>query len=61
MEFLTGSLVARNLLPETIPDLRLVVQDEWAAVPQQLIDNLIVDRARRCENCIEARGDNIPY
>ncbi|GFU55703.1 transposable element Tcb2 transposase [Trichonephila clavipes] len=31
-------LAARTLPPVTIPELRLALQDEWATMPQQLID-----------------------
>ncbi|GFX12788.1 transposable element Tcb1 transposase [Trichonephila clavipes] len=34
----------------TLPsELRLALQDEWAAMPQQLIDTLILSMGRRCE------------
>ncbi|GFW22311.1 transposable element Tcb2 transposase [Trichonephila clavipes] len=42
-------------------ELRLALQDEWAAMPQQLIDTLILSMGRRCETCLEVRGDHIPY
>ncbi|GFW11181.1 transposable element Tcb2 transposase [Trichonephila clavipes] len=45
----------------TIRDLRLALQDEWAAMPQQLIDTLILSMGRRCETCLAVRGDHIPY
>ncbi|GFU39385.1 transposable element Tcb2 transposase [Trichonephila clavipes] len=35
-------LVARTLPPVTIREVLLVLQDEWAAMPQQLIDTLIL-------------------
>ncbi|GFT55006.1 transposable element Tcb1 transposase [Trichonephila clavipes] len=54
-------LAARTLPPVTIRELRLVLQDEWAAMPQQLIDTLILSMVRRCETCLEVRGDHIPY
>ncbi|GFV18430.1 hypothetical protein TNCV_388381 [Trichonephila clavipes] len=34
---------------------------EWAAMPQQLIDTLILSMGRRCETCLAVRGDHIPY
>ncbi|GFU10391.1 transposable element Tc3 transposase [Trichonephila clavipes] len=37
-DFLGRRLVARTLPPVTIRELRLALQDEWAAMPQQLID-----------------------
>ncbi|GFX61386.1 transposable element Tc1 transposase [Trichonephila clavipes] len=54
-------LAARTLPPVTIRELRLALQDEWAAMPQQLIDTLILSMGRRCETCLVVRGDHIPY
>ncbi|GFV13457.1 transposable element Tcb2 transposase [Trichonephila clavipes] len=48
-------LAARTLPPVTIRELRLALQDEWAAMPQQLIDTLILSMRRRCETCIAVR------
>ncbi|GFX83619.1 transposable element Tcb2 transposase [Trichonephila clavipes] len=41
-DFLGRRLAARTLPPVTIRELRLTLQDEWAAMPQQLIDTLIL-------------------
>ncbi|GFV72317.1 transposable element Tcb1 transposase [Trichonephila clavipes] len=54
-------LAARNLPPVTIRELRLALQDEWTAMPQQLIDTLILSMGRRCKTCLAVRGDHIPY
>ncbi|GFT07705.1 transposable element Tc3 transposase [Trichonephila clavipes] len=54
-------LAARTLPPVTIRELRLALQDERAAMPQQLIDTLILSMGRRCETCLAVRGDHIPY
>ncbi|GFU61536.1 transposable element Tcb2 transposase [Trichonephila clavipes] len=54
-------LPARTLPPVTIRELRLALQDEWEAMPQQLIDTLILSMGRRCETCLAVRGDHIPY
>ncbi|GFX91239.1 transposable element Tcb1 transposase [Trichonephila clavipes] len=54
-------LAARTLPPVTIRELQLALQDEWAAMPQQLIDTLILSMSRRCETCLVVRGDHIPY
>ncbi|GFS94230.1 transposable element Tcb2 transposase [Trichonephila clavipes] len=40
-------LAARTLPPVTIRELRLALQDKWAAMPQQLIDTLILSMGRR--------------
>ncbi|GFV42050.1 transposable element Tcb2 transposase [Trichonephila clavipes] len=60
-DFLGRRLAARTLPPVTIRELRLALQDEWAAMPQQLIDILILSMGRRCETCLAVRGDHIPY
>ncbi|GFX60967.1 transposable element Tcb1 transposase [Trichonephila clavipes] len=60
-DFLGRRLAARTLPPVTIRELRLALQDEWAAMPQQLIETLIVSMGRRCEICLAVRGDHIPY
>ncbi|GFV75418.1 transposable element Tcb2 transposase [Trichonephila clavipes] len=60
-DFLGRRLVARTLPPVTIRELRLALQDEGAAMPQQLIDTLILSMGRRCETCLSVRGDHIPY
>ncbi|GFT29876.1 transposable element Tcb2 transposase [Trichonephila clavipes] len=60
-DFLGRCLAARTLPPVTIRELRLVLQDECAAMPQQLIDTLILSMGRRCETCLAVRGDYIPY
>ncbi|GFW26179.1 hypothetical protein TNCV_3396751 [Trichonephila clavipes] len=44
----------------TIRELRLALQDEGAAMTQQLIDTLILSMGRRCETCLALRGDHIP-
>ncbi|GFX73505.1 transposable element Tcb2 transposase [Trichonephila clavipes] len=60
-DFLGRRLAARTLPPVTIRELRFALQDEWAAMPQQLIDTLILSMGRRCETCLAVRGDHIPY
>ncbi|GFW65067.1 transposable element Tcb1 transposase [Trichonephila clavipes] len=59
--FLGRRLAARTLPPVTIRELQLTLPDEWAAMPQQLIDTLILSMGRRCETCLAVRGDHIPY
>ncbi|GFT24133.1 transposable element Tcb2 transposase [Trichonephila clavipes] len=60
-DFLGRRLAARTLPPVTIRELRFALQDERAAMPQQLIDTLILSMGRRCETCLAVRGDHIPY
>ncbi|GFW03796.1 transposable element Tcb2 transposase [Trichonephila clavipes] len=60
-DFRGRHLAARSLPPVTIRELRLALQDKWAAMPQHLIDSLILSMDRRCETCLAVRGDHIPY
>ncbi|GFT97782.1 transposable element Tcb2 transposase [Trichonephila clavipes] len=55
-DFLGRRLSARTLPPVTIRELRLSLQDEWAAMPQQLF---ILSMGRRCETYLAVRGDHI--
>ncbi|GFT90453.1 transposable element Tcb2 transposase [Trichonephila clavipes] len=57
--FLGRRLAARTLPPVTIRELRLALQDEWVAMPQQLTDTLILSMGRRCETCLEQSGEII--
>ncbi|GFX24593.1 transposable element Tcb2 transposase [Trichonephila clavipes] len=59
--FESKRLAALTLPPVTIRELRLALQDEWTAMPQQLIDTLILSMGRRFETCLVVRGDHIPY
>ncbi|GFS95441.1 transposable element Tcb2 transposase [Trichonephila clavipes] len=59
-DFLGRRLAARTLPPVTIRELRLALQDEWAAMPQQLIDTLILSMGRRFETCLAVRGESYP-
>ncbi|GFV70465.1 transposable element Tcb2 transposase [Trichonephila clavipes] len=58
-DFLGRRLAARTLPPVTIRELRSALQDEWAAMPQQRIDTLILSMGRRCETCL-AVGRSYP-
>ncbi|GFY31135.1 transposable element Tcb2 transposase [Trichonephila clavipes] len=58
-DFLGRRLADCTVPPVTIRELRLALQDEWTAMPQQLIDTLILSMGRRCETCLAVRGDHI--
>ncbi|GFV28700.1 transposable element Tcb2 transposase [Trichonephila clavipes] len=60
-DFLGRRLAARTLPPVTIRELRLALQDEWVAMPQQLIDTLILSMGRRCETCLAVRNSNLGH
>ncbi|GFT99559.1 hypothetical protein TNCV_801331 [Trichonephila clavipes] len=59
--FLSRRLAARTLPSVTIRELRLELQDEWAAMPQQNIDTHILSMGRRCETCLAVREIISPY
>ncbi|GFU67724.1 transposable element Tc1 transposase [Trichonephila clavipes] len=61
LNFLGRRLAAHTLPPVTILELRLALPVGWVAMPQQLIDTLILSMGRRCETCLAVRGDHIPY
>ncbi|GFU59487.1 transposable element Tcb2 transposase [Trichonephila clavipes] len=54
-DFLGRRLAARTLPPLTIRELRFALQDEWAAMPHQLIGILILSMGRRYETCLVVR------
>ncbi|GFU30699.1 transposable element Tcb2 transposase [Trichonephila clavipes] len=51
----SSRLAARTLPPVTNRELKLALQGEWAAMPQQLIATLILSMGRRCETCLAVR------
>ncbi|GFV85120.1 hypothetical protein TNCV_4171731 [Trichonephila clavipes] len=53
-------LAARTLPPVTIRELLLALQDEWAAMPQQLMDTLILSMGRRSETCLAVSSPEVP-
>ncbi|GFX58752.1 hypothetical protein TNCV_804561 [Trichonephila clavipes] len=62
LERFSRQTLGSSYLPSVkIRELRLALQDEWAAMPQQLIDTLILSMGRRCETCLAVRGDHILY
>ncbi|GFT05659.1 transposable element Tc1 transposase [Trichonephila clavipes] len=60
-DFLGRRLAPRTLPPVTIQEFRLALQNEWAAMPQHLLDTLILSMGRRCETCLAVRGYHIRY
>ncbi|GFX93124.1 DDE_3 domain-containing protein [Trichonephila clavipes] len=59
-DFLGRRLAGRTLPPVTIRKLRLALQDEWATMPQQLIDTIILSMGIRCETYLAVRGRSYP-
>ncbi|GFU50365.1 transposable element Tcb2 transposase [Trichonephila clavipes] len=59
MGFSRQTLGSSYLTTSNDSGLRLALQDEWAAMPQQLIDTLILSMGRRCENLPSSQGEII--
>lgn len=55
-----GRLI-RNRQPETIPDLRIALLEEWENIPQRDIANCVESLPRRMAAVIRARGGNTRY
>ena len=47
--------------PRTVAGLTAALQQEWHAIPQATIWNLLNSMRRRCTTCINARGGHICY
>ena len=47
--------------PGTLARLVEILQNEWAAIPQQTLRTLVGSMRRRCEACIQARGGHTRY
>lgn len=59
-DFLQRHLAAHNLSPVKNPELWLVLQEEWAAMPQPLIDNLITQHGQILSNLQNILGRSHP-
>lgn len=47
--------------PQTVPEIREAVIQEWDRLPQEMLDNLILSMPRRIAACVRARGGVILY
>ncbi|GFW48799.1 uncharacterized protein TNCV_4243791 [Trichonephila clavipes] len=54
-------IAARQSPPTFLPELRRALLDEWCNIPQDQIDNLILNMSRRCKACIASSGRHNPY
>nr|CDJ85919.1 putative DNA-mediated transposase [Haemonchus contortus] len=54
-------IAARPNAPVTIQQLSIALKEEWNALPQELITNLVESMGSRCRACIAVRGDHTPY
>ncbi|GFX26078.1 DDE_3 domain-containing protein [Trichonephila clavipes] len=54
-------IAARQPPPTCLPELWRALLDEWCNIPQDQIDNLILNMPRRCKVCIASSGSHTPY
>ena len=47
--------------PETLDSLAQALQEEWTAIPVDVIQNLIGSMGRRCQAVIDSRGGHTRY
>ncbi|GFV25467.1 hypothetical protein TNCV_1147371 [Trichonephila clavipes] len=45
-------LAARSYSPENTRPLKQILLEEWQLLPQELLDNLVLSRNRRCHSAI---------
>ncbi|GFY04143.1 transposable element Tcb2 transposase [Trichonephila clavipes] len=47
--------------PENTQQLKQMLTEEWALLPQEILHQLVLSMRRRCEATIAVRGGHIPY
>ncbi|GFV44615.1 transposable element Tcb2 transposase [Trichonephila clavipes] len=47
--------------PENTQQLKQILIEEWALLPQEMLHQLVLSTRRRCEATIAVRGAHIPY
>ena len=48
-------------MPRNIDELKQFMTEEWDAIPETTIQNLILSMRKRCELVLEKNGDRISY
>ncbi|KFM65274.1 Transposable element Tcb2 transposase, partial [Stegodyphus mimosarum] len=54
-------IVARLHPPENTQQLKQMLIEEWALLPQEMLHQLVLSMRRRCEATIAVRGGHAPY
>ncbi|GFT35483.1 transposable element Tc1 transposase [Trichonephila clavipes] len=60
-DMLGRRIAAHQPPPTCLPELRRALLDEWCNIPQDQIDNLILNMPRHCKACIASSGRHTPY
>jgi len=48
-------------MPKDTDELSRFMVEEWEAIPQTVVNNLVMSTTRRCELVLEQNGDRIQY
>ncbi|GFW94455.1 transposable element Tcb2 transposase [Trichonephila clavipes] len=57
-----GRRIAAHLRhPENTQQLKQMLIEEWALLPQEMLHQMVLSMRRRCEATIAVRGGHIPY
>ena len=60
-DHLDRQLRLRQPQPQTLQELVQALQETWAAIPQQVIQTLVMSMGRRCQAVIDAFGGHTRY
>ncbi|GBN42327.1 hypothetical protein AVEN_212812-1 [Araneus ventricosus] len=60
-DMLGRRIAGRSVPPGTLHGLQQALLQEWALLPQQVINDTISSMPRRCQACISARGYHARY
>jgi len=52
---------SKEKMPQNQKDLTDFMKEEWDAIPESILINLIKSMRRRCELVIENNGERTPY
>ena len=48
-------------MPRNVDELKQFIIEEWDAIPETTVQNLISSMKKRCELVLEKNGDRISY
>ncbi|GFX33403.1 transposable element Tcb2 transposase [Trichonephila clavipes] len=54
-------IAARFNHSENTQQLKQMLKEEWALLPQEMLHQLVLSMRRRCEATITVKGGHIPY
>ncbi|GFS81765.1 transposable element Tc3 transposase [Trichonephila clavipes] len=60
-DVLRRRIAARSHHPENTQQIKQMLIEEWALLPQEMLHQLVLSMRRRCKATIAVRGGHIPY